>query len=235
MNKKFKPYMLCWTILLALFNIVCFVTPNEAAGLNKFGGAFWVGYVFITAAFIGQLACAYIAFKAENLQKFFYSLSLVSVSYIGLMLTILFGSTCMAIPDLPNWVGVIVCLLTLAINAIAIIKASAAIDIVSDVDDKVKANLSFMRELTEEAQNLVNRASAPMLKEQCKKVYAAFRYSDPISNDALTDIETRIREELNVLTDAVAADDLDLTESSAKELINLITERNAKCKKAKQC
>ena len=123
MNKNFKLYIICWAILLALFNVICFVTPNEAAGLNKFGGAFWIGYIFITAAFIGQLVCAYIAFKAENLKKLFYNLPLITLSYTGLILTLIFGGLAMAIPNLPVWVGAVTCLLILGFNAIAIIKA----------------------------------------------------------------------------------------------------------------
>lgn len=226
MKKNFKLYIVCWAILLALFNVICFVTPNEAAGLNKFGGAFWIGYIFITASFIGQLVCAYIAFKAENLKKLFYNLPLITLSYTGLILTLIFGGAAMAIPNLPNWIGIIVCLIILAFTAIAVISAKAAGTVVSNIDEKIKTNATFIKEMTVETQNLMNRANAPKLKEYCKKVYEALRYSDPMSKEQLTDIENRIKEEFAVFTDAVISDDLDLTESSAKELISFIDERN---------
>lgn len=237
MKKSFKIYAICWAILLAVFNVICFVTPNTQKIYEteyvKFGGAFWTGYIFITLAFIGQLICAFLAFRAENLQKMFYSLSLVTVSYTGLILTIIFGALCMAIPDLPNWVGIIVCLLILAFNAIAVIKASAAAEIVGKTDEKVKAQTAFIKEMTAEAQNLTNRANAPKLKEYCKKVYEALRFSDPISDEQLADIETRIKEEFATFTDAVISEDSDLTKSSGTELLNLINERNGKCKSLK--
>lgn len=88
MKKEYKSYLIIWTILLAIFNIAVFVSPSEAAGLSKFGGAFWSGYAFITLAFIGQLAVFFIAFKAENLQKLFYSIPLIRISYTGLILTL---------------------------------------------------------------------------------------------------------------------------------------------------
>lgn len=226
MKKNFKLYIVCWAILLALFNVICFVTPNEASGLNKFGGAFWIGYIFITAAFIGQLVCAYIAFKAENLKKLFYNLPLITLSYTGLILTLIFGGAAMAITNLPNWIGIIVCLIILAFTAIAVISAKAAGTVVSNIDEKIKTNAAFIKEMTVETQNLMNRANAPKLKEYCKKVYEALRYSDPMSKEQLTDIENRIKEEFSVFTDAVISDDLDLTESSAKELISFIDERN---------
>ncbi len=54
-----------------------------------------------------------------------------------------------------------------------------------------------------------------------------------MSNENLSDIETRIKEEFSTFTDAVLSDNLDETESSANELINLINERNGKCKALK--
>ena len=55
------------------------------AGASKFVGAFWTGYIFITLAFIGQLVCSYFALKAESLQKMFYNIPLITISYTGLI------------------------------------------------------------------------------------------------------------------------------------------------------
>lgn len=228
MNRRFKVYAACWAILLALFNVICFVTPSEAAGMSKFGGAFWAGYIFISLAFIGQLMCAYYALKPDNLQKLFYNIPLITVSYTGLIIMLVIGGLTMAIPNLPNWVGIIVCLIVLAFTTIAVITAKAAGTVVSNIDDKIKTNTTFIRELTVEAQNLTSRAKAPKLKEYCKKVYDAVRYSDPVSTPELSGIEKRIKEEFAILTDAVIEDNLDETESSAKEIVNLVNERNNK-------
>ena len=233
MKKTFKFYAIIWVICLLLFNVIAFVTPNEIAGISKFDGAFWVGYIFITLAFIGQLACAYVAFKAENLKKLFYNIPLISISYIGLVVMLVVGGLTMAIPHFPNWIGIIVCLLVLGFAAISIIKASVAAELVSNIDTKIVTEAAFIKTITEDAQNLINRSNAPMLKEQCKKVYETLRYSDPISNVALADIEQRIKEEFDALTDAVIADDLDATEISVKEIKVLIAERNSKCKMLK--
>ena len=193
-------------------------------------GAFWNGYIFITLAFIGQLVCSYFALKAESLQKMFYNIPLITISYTGLIVMLIVGVLAMAIPNLPNWIGIIVCLAVLAFTAISVITAKAAGAIVSGIDEGVQAKTSFIKKITLDAENLVNRAKAPMMKKLCIKVYDALRYSDPVSNKQLSDIENRIIEEFSMLTDAVLADDLDLTESSANEVITLVEERNSKCK-----
>ena len=233
MKKTIKFYTAIWAICLLLFNALAFVTPNKIADVSKFDGAFWVGYIFITIAFIGQLICVYIAFKADNIKKLFYNIPLISISYIGLVVMLVLGGLTMAIPGMPNWLGVIVCLAVLGFTAISVIKAGFAAEIVSDVDDKIATETAFIKAMTVESRNLVNRANASMLKKQCKKVYDAFRYSDPMSSVALADIEQRIKEEFDALTDAIIGDDLVGTESSVKEITTLIVERNTKCKSLK--
>ena len=231
MKKGFKSYAIAWAILLVLFNIICFTTPNEIDGMTKFGGAFWAGYVFITLAFIGQLICAYFALKAENLTKLFYNLPLITISYAGLIFTIIFGALCMAIPDLPNWIGIIICAIVLAFTAIAVVKAKAVGDIVAATDEKIKDQTEFIRGLTAEAQSLIAYAKTDDAKAACKKVYEALRYSDPRSIAALADIESEISQEFSKFADAVKnGEDFN---PLAEKLVLLIGDRNTKCKAMK--
>ena len=230
MKKSFKAYVVIWAIFLAVFNVICFVTPGEAAGMSKFGGAFWIGYIFITLAFIGQLVCAVMAFKEKSTQKFFYKLPLITVSYTGLVLTIIVGAVCMAIPNLPNWVGIIACLLVLAFNAVAVIKANVAAEVVSDIDDKIKAQTAFVKISTVETQNILNRAKTEKVKAECKKVYEAIRYSDPMSSPALAEEEAEISAKIRNLKAAVLSGEDETAISTAQDLLLLIGERNNKCK-----
>ena len=228
MNKNFKYYAGIWAILLVIFNIVTFVSPNEAAGMTKFGGAFWVGYIFIMLAFIGQLAVSFFAFNAKNMQKFFYKIPLIRISWAGLVLTLVFGVLCIAIPDLPNWVGIIACFAVLAFNAISLAKANIAADIVSEIDDKVKTQTSFIKTLTIDAESIMSRSQNEATKAATKKVYEAVRYSDPMSNDGLSGIESEIAIKFNQFAGAVIANSEDI-DTSAEELIVLINDRNKRC------
>ncbi len=230
MKKTFNFYAIIWAICLVLFNILSFITPNEIAGVSKFAGSFWIGYGFITISFIGQLVCAYITFKADNLKKLFYNIPLINISYIGLVIMLIVGDMAMAVPKFPEWLGIIICFVVLAISIIAVLTAKVAIDAVTNIDEKVAKYIAFIKCLTLDAQSLMNRANAPMLKEKCKKVYDALRYSDPVSSEQLSDVENQIKNEFDLLTDAVLSDDLDKTEISVKEILTLISDRNNKAK-----
>ena len=232
MNRKFKYYAIVWAIFLVVFNAVCFVTPGEIAGMSKFNGAFWAGYIFITLAFAGQLVCAYIALHTNNKTQLFYNIPIIRVSYTGLILTIVFGTLCMAVPNLPNWVGVIGCLIILVFTAVAVVKAKAVSGVVKDIDDKKKQQMQFIRMTTVTAQNIMNNAQNDVIKSECKKVYEALLYSDPMSSDALSGEETKIASKMDELAKAVSSE-ADSVSQITEELLLLVKERNNKCKALK--
>lgn len=230
MKNVFKYYVVCWAVLAAVFNLIVFIVPNEMVGMNKFGGAFWSGYVFIMLAFVGQLVCAYFAFKAENKQKFFYNLPLITISYAATIASVIVGTLCMVIPNLPNWVGIIICLVILAFSAVSVVKAKAAADVVSEIDKKIKVKTLFIKSLTVDAESLMARAKTDEINAELKKVYEAVRYSDPMSDEALSGIESQITLKFDLLSKAVAEGNAETVKSAAEELVILINDRNKKCK-----
>ena len=230
MKKTFNYYSICWLISLVVFNVIAFVTPNDIAGVSKFTGTFWSGYIFITLAFIGQLGCAYKVFQAENLKKLFYNIPLISVSYTGLVAMLIVGIICMAVPFIPYWVGIIACLLVLAFSAISVIKATATADIISEIDEKIKVQKQLIKLLTADAEHLMSSSKTAELKAAAKKVYEAIKYSDPMSNEALADVEGQIQSEFTVFSQAIKSEDLELAKSVEDGLLNLIDARNKKCK-----
>ncbi len=234
MKKKFLVYMACWAVMLALFNVIVFVTPNEIAGISKFTGGFWIGYGFSLAAFVGHLFCAWFAFKVSDNQKFFYNISLITISYFSLIISVIVSIIFMIIPQIPAWIAAIVCSIILAFSAIAVIKAKAAAETVAAIDQKIKEKTSFIRETTADASQIVLRSQTPEIKAEAKKVYEALRYSDPMSSPQLSAIESEISAKLNEFAEHVANNDEAKIKSVALILINLINERANKCKLLKK-
>ena len=222
MNKNQKRYIGFWAILFVLFQLIAFISPGWI-NIEKYTSSFWIGYAFITVSFIGQLICALSALKEENLTRLFYKIPLIRISYTGLIVSFVFGGACMLLSLLPYWIGALVAVIVLAATALALVKASAAGDIVAEIDDKISKQTFFIRNLTVEAENLMSRAKTPETKAACKKVYEALRYSDPMSNDALAEIEGKIEAQFAVFSGSVSSD-------AAEELLLLIGERNRKCK-----
>lgn len=230
MKKYFKYYSICWAIALAVFNVITFVAANKTVGLAAVDSSFWVGYAFITIAFIGNLICSFLFFKEENKNKVFLNIPIINLAYSALIISLIVGAVAMAVPQIPYWIGVIVDILVVAFYAIAIVKASAATDIVNDFEQKIKTQTFFIKSLTVDADSLMARSKSDEMKAETKKVYEAIKYSDPMSNDALASIENQIQNEFNTFADAVKSNDIDLAKSSSEELINLVNDRNNSCR-----
>lgn len=230
----FKSYLLIWVVLFAVFSLVSFVVPGFIAeGETKFDGAFWAGYLLTTLAFVLHIGAAYFAFQADSKEKLFYNMSLVRASYTGLIFMLIFGALAMAVPFVPMWVGVVVCFAIVMFTIVAVAKASAAVEIVEAVDTKVKEQTSFIKMITVDAQNMVSFAKSDAVKAECQKVFEAIRYSDPMSNEALTIENAQITVKMSELAAAVGADDAAKVTALAGELVALVQARNNKCKALK--
>ena len=213
---NFKYYVGSWIAMLAAFNAIVFVC---AAG--NFSTSFWIGYIFITLAFIGQLFCAYMAFKPENLTKKFYNLPIVTESYAGLILMLIFGSIFMAAPVLPKWPGIVICVAIFALTIISVMQASAASDMIEAIDKKVADETAFIKGLTKEAELLVAQAKSEEVKAECVKVYEALRYA-PKRSKYSPEVEREIREKFEELNNVVFDNDFSLVEDVTKTIVFLV-------------
>ena len=230
MKKNFKFYIIIWAILLVLYNLTVFlVRPVMPGYIINYDARFWISWGVIIATFIGQLFCAKVAFDSKNNEKLFLNIPLITQSYTALVVATIAGSALMLIPDCPAWIAAIVCAAVFGFGAISVIKAKAAADIVSDTDDKIKTQTLFIKSLTVDAEGLISRAKSEAVKAECKKVYEAIRYSDPMSSDALTGIESQITLKFNEFSNAVTSN-ADTISTLADELVILIGDRNKKCK-----
>ena len=164
------------------------------------------------------------------MSKLFYNISLISVSYGGLIATLIVGALFMAIKPLPYWLGIIICVIILGFNAIAVIKAGVASRLVGNIDEQIKEQTLFIKALATNADKLVKCAANDDLKKEAKAVYESIRYSDPMSCDALDAIEKQISNDFIEFNEAIHTEDVDLAVEAAKCLLESLNTRNQQCK-----
>ncbi len=234
MKKNFKFYAVIWAILLAVWCAVVFlVRPILPGYVIRYDARFWIAWAFILAAFIGNLVCAYFAFRAENRNRMFYRFSVIRVSWSALIAMLIVGSALMLIPDCPAWIAAIACVVVFGFNAIAVVKALWAGDTVGRIDERVKTKTAFIKSLTVDAESILARAKSDAVKTECQKVFEAVRYSDPMSNEALSVIEAKITVKMDEFGAAVSADDAEKVKTLAEELTLRLGDRSKKCKALK--
>lgn len=231
MKRNFKFYALIWAVLLAVWCVIVFVVRPLISGYAfNYDARFWISFVFVLAAFIGNLVCAYLAFKADNLKKMFLNLPLITVSRSALIAMLVVSSVFMLIPDCPAWIAAVCSVVILMFNAIAVIKAGWAAEAVNEIDERIAVQTSFIRNLTVDAESILSRAKSDAVRAECKKVYEAVRYSDPMSAEALSVIEAEMAVKAEEFYAAVGADDAEKAKEIADEIVVLAAERNKKCK-----
>lgn len=229
MKKGIKFYVPCWAIALVAFNIITFIVPITV-NVNKFTSSFWIGYSFITLMFIVQLVCSIVFFKQNDNDKIFLNIPIISISYTALITSLIVGAVAIVVPFVPYWIGIIVDVLVVAFYVTAIISSKAAVDVVDNIDEKIKVKTLFIKSLTVDAESLLLRAKSDETKAISEKVYEVVKYSDPMSNNALSSVESQITIKFNEFSNAVIEDNKLFAESLGNELIILVNERNKKCK-----
>ena len=234
MKKNFILYAFIWAIVLAAFNAVVFlVRPVFPWQEINYDARFWVAWAFIIAAFLGNLLCAFIGFRAESLNKLFFNMPLIVVNWSSLIGMMVIGCSLMLIPDCPAWVTAIVCIIVFSFDAIAMIKAVWAANVAQGVEKKTENKIAFIKDLTADAEGIRAQAKSDAVRAECRKVSEAIRYSDPMSDENLSEIEEKITLKMDELFGAVDKDDAEATATIADELLVLIGERNRKCKLSK--
>lgn len=231
MKKYFKSYFIAWFLTFVIFNAVVFLTPNEFQGYTKFGGAFWVGYVFIVLSFVIQLVCSYIGLNVDNIDKLFFNIPLLKISYSSLILTVFVGSLCMIIPDLPNWIGILVCAVITIFEFISINKATFATSYAQNVEQKIVVKTFNVKEMISEMTIIKNAAANTELYKEIDSLHELLRYSDPVTNDSLFDIETEMKKLIEEIKHLLNNKEVAL--QKINELKILINRRNEECKKNK--
>lgn len=230
MKKSMKNYIICWIALVALFNVICFAIPME-----KSAGSFWTAYGFSMAAFVGHLLYVCVALSADSREKKILNTPLMIISYAELMLMILAGTVCMAVPVIPNWAGVVMCSAVFAFSIIFLVTAQTAGENASNANERLNAKTSDFRNMVNEAQLLVSKAKSAEAKSAARKVSEALRYSDPVSGEATQMMEVEIQTKLQELSDLIAEESsVNTIQSQAEELLNLIEARNNQCKVMKR-
>jgi hypothetical protein len=226
MNKNFKSYLSIWVVLLVVFNAITFIVPFE----NKFQNSFWISYILILVAFVGQLFCSNLFFKEENKGKTFLNLPIMTISYSGLVASMVLGTLCMVISAIPSWLGAVVGIVILVVYSILVLQAKWASDTISNTDSTIKSKTLYIKSLSTDFDTLISQISNEEIKGEVKKVADVCRYSDPISNEALSNVEGQITIKFSELKGAVSENNFEIVKTICNELNILLTDRNNKCK-----
>lgn len=206
-------------ILFVLINVIVFVIPTEKTA------TFWIAYIFTAIAFVAQIEIWKNALGKENtLKSKFLGLPVVHISIVYLIVQMIALAVFTAVPTLPNWSTIVACTVILGISAICMIAGEAGRNEIERVEAKVQRKVFFIKELQADVELLADAETDTSTKAALQQLAEKIRFSDPMSNDALSEIEKAITEkiaELQTASDKMAV---------IQELNSLLAERNKKAR-----
>ena len=218
---------LIYIIAFAIFNLLVFAIFKQR------NGVFWMSYAFMCIAFIVQVGTMFLAMKTLETETVFMGISLASLSFYYFFAAVFAGAVFMIFQIAPFMLALIVQVLILAIYAIVALLALMARDVVQDVNDNIKENVAAIKTLNVEVDVLIPQVSDAVLKKALKKLSETIKYSDPMSNDAVADIEQQIMQTVNELRIYIERSDNASAVQTCKDIEVLFLQRNSLLKATK--
>lgn len=209
-------------VLLVLYILIAFLIPFVHTA------TFWVSFVFTLIAFGVVAASIYIAFiKNPDAKSRFYGFPIAKIGVIYGAVQLSAGLVLMALAAIvPAWIAVLVYAVALGAAVIGLVSAEAVVSEIHVQDAKLKNNVALMRSL----QSKINQIAAQSEDKGIKALAEEFRYSDPVSSDALAEIERDLAAVVDELQAAVVDGDGEATDKLCRKAAATLAERNRLCK-----
>lgn len=226
MKKDFVRIALCLGVLLMLYILLAFLIPFAKTAV------FWISFVFTLVAFAVTGWALYTAFlKKPDARSRFYGFPIARIGVIYGGGQFVLGLLLMAIGKwVPVWVAVLLYAIALGAAVIGLVSADAVIEEIHVQDRKLKKNVTFMRTLQSQVNQMAAQCHLPEVQQFCENV----RYSDPVSSEALAETEGALSAVADDLQAAIVEGNNGRTCQLAQKADNLLCERNRLCKLNKQ-
>ena len=207
------------SIAFVLFNVIAFAIPTAKTA------TFWIAYAFSVVAFALQIVIWKFAFKgADTLKSKFLGIPLISVGITYLIIQIVAFAIFMALPLTASWIAIVVCALILGISAICLIGTETGREEVGRVEEKVEKKVFYIKSLQVDIEMLASAERDVDTKAALTKLAEKIRFSDPMSNDVLANLEAEISAKVKELKTAENKTEI------ITALDSLVDERNKKLK-----
>ena len=187
-------------------------------------------FTFIAFGVVG--ASFYIAFiKNPDAKSRFYGFPIAKIGAIYGLVQLIASLVFMALAAwVPVWVTVLVYAIALGAAVIGLISAEAVVEEIRVQDVKLKKDVTLMRSLQSKVNQMASQYDNPDAAAEVKRFAEEMRYSDPVSSEALSEIEADLSAAVDELQAAIVDGDSDATKQLCRKASAVLAERNRLCK-----
>ena len=213
-------------ILLVVFTIVVFAVPFVK------NAVFWVSYLFVLSAVGLQGYAIHTAFSGkEPVASKLYGFPVARVGFVYLVVQIIASLIFMTLATaVVLWIPLVVSVAALGAAGMGLITTDAMRDEIIRQDTVLKKDVSAMRAMQSKARMLIGQCEDASLAAELQKLSEAMQYSDPVSSEALREIEFELSQRLDELQKAVLEQEHDAASVLVKQTTDMLAERNNLCK-----
>lgn len=206
-------------ILFVLVSVVAFAVPSAKTA------AFWISYAFTVIAFAAQIAIWKTGLgRNESLKSKFLGFPVVHIGIVYLVIQSITLAAFLFIPTLPIWSAVTACAAITGVFAVCLITSDVGRSEIERVSAKVQEKTFFIKQVQTEIELLADAETDVTTKSALTQLAEKIRYSDPMSNEQIADIEDRITAKVAELKSSTNKVKI------INELNSLLDERNRKIK-----
>ncbi len=219
MKKNSTTGYILLSIAFVLVSVIAFTIPSAKTT------AFWISYAFTVIAFAAQIAIWKAALgRAESLKSKFLGFPVVHIGMVYLVVQIIAFAVFLFAPALPVWSAIVAGAVIAGSSAICMIAADVGRSEIEQVSAKARERTFYIKQLQTDIESLANTETNAETKTALKQLAEKIRFSDPMRDEQISDIEDRITAKIAELR--FTADKAEII----NELKSLLDERNKRAR-----
>lgn len=227
MNKNTNKLLKYIPILIyaIIYNTIIFMLSNEK-GIN-----FWFTFIFSLVAVIIQVIVTKV-FSNEDLQikDLFLGMPIVHTSIMYLLIQSILGFIFIMIPNLNGIVAIIIQMVVLGIELTLLISGVFAKNNIKHVEGTIEKKVDYINNVKVDIEIAMSRIKDKIVLEKMKELKEIIEYSDPMSHDSLATLEKEISDNVSSIKNFIVNKSEIEVVNYIEKIINLVNERNIKCK-----
>jgi len=229
LDSKSKILLIMFAVVFVVFNVVFFLVA-ETADINA---TTIISWVFMILGFVSFLVFSYLSAPKKGMANLVFmrftlfghcAIYLVVDFVLAIFFTIL-GSL---VNVSPVW-SVSVQLVALGIHVVIALACLFTKTAVEERGAEVKQKTARIKMFRVEAEMLVEYCTDATAKNDFRKFAEAVRYSDPMSCDALTEVEDNLEQIISEMKSHLMSGEIEIAQDKCKVANNILKERNKKC------
>ena len=231
--KSGKRLLVILGIIFIVYNVVLFAL----CGFNDHGVAFWISWAFMMVAFATlALSVGFIGKRVMILRDWLFGYPLIKHSFIYIIFELVLSTLFIVLDGLMlvKWViAFSLQFIALGVYLVFAVSCLIAKEAIDNVNTKVKDKKTFIRLLKVDADILVDACNDPDAKKKFSDFAEMVRYSDPMSSEALFELEKEISYCITLANEKIKQNSKDEALELCQKASLLLTERNKKTKALK--